>query len=306
MNTLEQVAPKSAVASDAKRHIDLALLRTFSAIAETGSMARAADRVARSQPAVSLQMKKLEETMGGELFRKGDRRMALTERGETLLAYAQRLLELNDEAVAAMSPTSLSGSIRLGIAQDFAEGCLTTVLARLARAHSSLTVEVIADRNTVLLDQLASKQLDIALMLGAEPTAHSVSLLKVPTVWIGSNGTQVNCLPEVPLVLYEAPCAFRRAALESLQAAGMNWRIVFSSPSLSSQWSAVTAGLGISVRTHLGVKAPLKILGSADGLPSLPLIDVSLHLAGDRPAPLVKQVAAILTETMRGEFSSFD
>ncbi|NTV84532.1 MAG: LysR family transcriptional regulator, partial [Bacteroidales bacterium] len=202
---------------EAGRHtLDLALLRTFTAIVEAGSMARAAEQVARSQPAVSLQMKKLEDMIGSAVLRKNGRRLVLTEVGETLFAYAKRLLELNDEAVAAVSSVGLAGAVRLGIAQDFAEGCLTSVLARFARAHPAVVVEVCADRNAVLQERLARRQLDIVLTFGEESSGHLQVLGKAPVAWIGLPDAQMDADRRIALVAFEAPCYFRQVAIQTL------------------------------------------------------------------------------------------
>ncbi|MES2399489.1 MAG: LysR substrate-binding domain-containing protein [Pseudomonadota bacterium] len=275
------------------------MLRAFVAVVEMGSVARAADWVARSQPAVSLQLKRLEEQIGQALFRKSGRQLELTEGGVLLLRYAQRLLEMNDETVAAVSGLGLSGSIRLGIPQDFAEGFLTTVLARFARAHRQVVVEVRADRNAVLLTQLSRKQVDIALTFG-DAEGENVSVLgTVPVVWIGGDNAVALDSGPVPLVVFESPCVFRQAAVEALDQAGKPWRVAFSSPSLASQWAAVEAGLGVGVRTPIGLKGPLRPLKRKDGFPPMRPINVCLHLQSAQPSAPVSVLRSILVDNIR-------
>lgn len=297
-------APARIPFATGKRTLDLALLRTFVAIAEGGSMAEAAQRIARSQPAVSLQMKKLEETVGAPLLRRNGRRLAVTETGATLLTYAKSLLDLNDEAMSALPAAGLSGSVRLGIAQDFAEGCLTSVLARFARAHPAVVVEVSVDRNAGLMDRLARRQLDLVLSFGAESSGHCELLGEVPMVWIGLPGNRADADRRLPLVVFELPCLFRQSGAAALDAAGIGWRVAFSSPSLSSHWSAVAAGLGLTVRTPLGLKPPLRILGAREGLPPLPAIAVSVHTAEKQPDGAVRTLQAIATEALLGEMAA--
>lgn len=299
MDRLRALPLKEGPSPDIRRPtLDLAMLRTFVAIVDSGTMARAAERVARSQPAVSLQMKKLEEVIGSDLLRRHGRRLMPTEIGETLYAYAKRLLEINDEAMSALSSTGLAGTIRLGIAQDFAEGYLTTVLARFARAHPSVIVEVRADRNAVLLDCLERRQLDIALILGDAHEGSGILIGQLPMAWIGLSDTRVDHGRSLPLVLFESPCIFRKTGLAALDKTGMPWRVAFSSPSLSSQWSAVAAGLGVTVRTPLGIRAPLTILGPEHGLPVLPAVDISLYCADEQPGPLAQKLQAILIDSI--------
>lgn len=287
-----------------KRHVnlDVALLRTFHAVVESGTLAAAANLVSRSQPAVSQQIDRLEELIGQPLFRKKGRQLTLTEAGDVFLNYANRLLELNDEAVSALSSYGLSGSIKLGIPQDFADGFLTDVLARFARAHSSVLIEVRAERNTVLKEQLNRRQLDLALMFGEEDGKNTLVLGQVPMVWVGAGEPKPMSDP-IPLVVFEPPCIFRQAAVDALEREGRRWRVSFSSPSLSSQWAAVEAGLGISMRTVIGLRGKLRILGKRDGFPTLKPIGLSLHMASDKPEPAIEVLQSILVDTLQSALS---
>ncbi len=282
-------------------NLDMALIRTFVAVVNHGGVARAAERVGRSQPAASLQLKRLEEVVGTPLFRKSGRGVCLTESGDVLLGYARRLLDLNDETVTAVTMLKLSGTVRLGIAQDFADGWLTKVLARFARAHPSIVMEVKADRNAALLEGLARRQLDFALTFGGEGTAGAITLGPVEAAWIGTRDRSWRAAGCLPLVAFEAPCEFRRMAVRALEEAGMPWRLAFSSPSLSSQWSAVEAGLGVSVRTTIGLRPPLTVLDEQDGLPPLPkaALHIVLHRSDEKQSVPARKLQEILMDTIR-------
>src|SRR5215467_5845315 len=147
-------------------NLDLDVLRTFVTGLDLGSYAKAADRLGRSQSAISL------------LLRKQGRGLALTQEGEIMLGYARRLLELNDEAVAALKQPSLQGQVRLGLQPDFAETWLPDVLGRFARAHPGVHVEARVDRNTALLDALGRGELDLTLAWhgGEAPASHTEHL----------------------------------------------------------------------------------------------------------------------------------
>jgi DNA-binding transcriptional LysR family regulator len=286
-----------------KLNLDTALLRTLTTVVELGSFMRAGERLGRSQPALSLQMKKLEETLGLSLFKKDGRKFALTEAGDTLLTYARRLLELNDEAVSAVHTMKVSGSIRLGIPEDLAEGWLTQVLARFSRAHPSVLIEVKADRNAVLTDLLARQRLDLALMFGESENSHALRVGRVPIVWVGAKQS-IEASESIPLIVFEPPCRFRQAAIEALDRAGLGWRLTFSSPSLSSQWAAVEAGLGISIRTPIGLPKTVCILRTESHLPNLDTIDLLLYRANDQPDSHVQRLEDILIETIRERLES--
>lgn len=283
-------------------NFDMDVLRTFVAGADLGSFSRAAARVGRSQSAVSSQLRKLELQAGCPLVRKQGRGLVLTGAGEILLSYARRLLELNDEAVDAVRGERLDGWVRLGLPQDFAEGWLPSVLGRFARAHPAVRIEVVAGRNADLLPRIGRGTLDLALAWGEPEGAHAERLTDVPMAWIGGAATPCWRVGEpLPLVAFETPCRFRAAATAALDAAGMPWRLAFTSPGLSGLWAAVAAGLGITLRTTFGLPGGVRRMTPADAsLPALPRIALSLSFAETRPAPAVAHLADILRGEMSG------
>jgi DNA-binding transcriptional LysR family regulator len=236
-------------------NLDLDVLRTFVTGLDLGSFAKAADRLGRSQSAISLQLRKLEATTGQVLLRKQGRGLALTREGEVMLGYARRLLELNDEAVAALKQPSLEGQVRLGLLPDFAETWLPDVLGRFARAHPGVHVEARVDRSSALLDALGRGELDLTLAwhAGGESASRTEHLAWLPMTWIGPRDFARRHDHPLPLVMLEQPCLFRQQGLAALDAAGISWRLVFTSPSLSGLWAAIAAGLGITLRTPLSV-----------------------------------------------------
>src|SRR5579862_6535544 len=235
-------------------NLDIDVLRTLVAAQKLGGFGRAAEQVGRSQSAVSQQIHKLEERVGLPLFRKQGRGLELTEAGETVLSYARRIVELNDEAVTAVRGASIDGAVRFGLAGDFAEAGLPEALGRFARAHPSVRVEAMVERNATLLDRLDRGQLDLALTLGHgnRPGAERIGTL--PLVWIGRADAAPRRPNEpVPLALFEGNCFCRTTAIDALDAAGLPWRVAFTSPSLHGLWAAVEAGLAVTVRTQMGL-----------------------------------------------------
>ncbi len=234
-------------------------------------------------------------------FGKEGRGLALTEMGEILIGYARRLLDLNDEALAALRNPDIFGSVRLGLPQDFAETWLPKVLARFARVHPSVRVEACVDRNAVLLDGLDRGDLDLALVWDdTRQKPRGAFIAEVPMVWIGPRTGFVRdqAMP-LPLVAFVPPCIFRQAAVASLDAAGIPWRMTFSSPSLSGLWAAVAAGLGVTPRTPHGIPAAVKPLDArASGLPELPLLTLLLRVSGARRSPIIDELESILREAL--------
>lgn len=267
---------------------DLDVLRTFVTGVDMGSFAKAADKLGRSTSAVSAQLKKLEDQLGMPVLRKEGRGMVTTPAGESLLGYARRLLELNDEAANAVRGAELAGSVRLGIQQDFGEHVLTEVLGRYARVHPRVRIEARAARNTELMELLNSGRLDMALVWeGGAAMPHALDVGRLAMRWIGAaDGARVaqtlalvgNAEEPLPLVMMDAPCVMRSAALRALDQAGIPWRIAFTSPGLSGVWAAVAAGLGVTVRTHVGLPPSLRLLDTPS-LPPLPDIGLRLYRA---------------------------
>ncbi|MBN3830236.1 LysR family transcriptional regulator, partial [Burkholderia sp. Ac-20384] len=185
-----------ADATLARPNFDVAALRSLVAGVDLGSFAKAADRVARSSSAVSAQIRKLEEQAGTLLFVKSGRGLALTDAGDAMLRYARRMIELNDEAAAAVRGMNLDGWVRVGLQEDFGEAILPDVLGRFARAHPKVRIEARVARNADLLDRLDANQLDLALVWGDPASAalvaragiESEAIAQVPMQWIGAAG----------------------------------------------------------------------------------------------------------------------
>jgi DNA-binding transcriptional LysR family regulator len=285
-------------------NLDIDVLRTLATAYQLGSFNRAAEQVGRSQSAISQQIHKLEERVGQQLFRKQGRGLALTEAGEVLLTYARRILDLNDEAVNAVTGFAIDGAVRFGMPGDFAETWLPAALGRFKRAHPTARVEATVERNTSLIERLNKGQIDLALVLGLENDVRGEVLANFPMAWIGSNNTTLNGGEPVPLAVFEQPCFFRTAAIAALDAARIPWRIEFTSPSLAGLWAAVDAGLGIAVRTSVSAPAHLVNVGSRLRLPKLPSVELSLQSAGRTLAPASARLREILLETLPDEIAN--
>ncbi|VVD98662.1 LysR family transcriptional regulator [Pandoraea iniqua] len=279
-------------------NLDMDALRTFLATQQLGSLNRAAERIGRSQSAVSQQMRKLEEQVGMPLFRRLGRGLALTESGELVLSYAHRILDLNDEVVRAVRGASIEGVVRFGLPGDFAESWLPKALGQFKKTHPGVRVEVAVERNGALLERLDRGELDLVLAMGYERRADAEHLATLPMTWIGPADADVVLSPGVPLdlALYHPPCFFRRAGISALDSANISWRLAYSTASLQSLWSGVAAGLGITLRTAAGLPPTLRRLGEKDGLPPLPSVELCLHTAPAEMPPALAQLKRAIVE----------
>ncbi|MGY2733550.1 LysR substrate-binding domain-containing protein [Sphingomonas sp. UYP23] len=284
---------------------DLEALRTFVTGNELGSFAKAADRLARSTSAVSAHLRKLEEQAGTPLMRKSGRGLVPTDSGEKLLSYARRLLDLNDEAAVAVTGARVEGWVRLAIQEDFGEAILPMVLGRFARAHPDVRIEARIARNAEIRERLAIGHLDLALVWTDERDRGNEGegqlLVEVPMAWIGSS---LNGYPRqedpVPLVVMEGPCLFRASATAALDAAGIAWRIAFTSTSLAGIWAATSAGLGVTLRSAIGLPGELALV-VGDALPN-PSRGVGIRLLNASPGggtPAVSLLSGIIASAVR-------
>jgi DNA-binding transcriptional LysR family regulator len=296
-------------------NLDMDALRTLAIAQQLGSLNRAADRIGRSQSAVSQQLRKLETQLGRPLFRRQGRGLVLTEAGEMALGYARRLLELNDEAVTAIRGASLGGAVRFGLPGDFAETWLPAALGRFKRAHPGVRVEIAVERNGLLLERLDAGELDLVLAMGHGQRPDAQRVAHLPMVWIGPPGIgppgsgPSGSGPSEPdlrashgepldLALYPLPCLFRRAGAEALDRAGIRWRVAYTTGSLQSLWAGVAGGLGITLRTAAGLPSTLRVLGEAQGLPPLPSVELCLHARGTGGGPALNGLARVVVESL--------
>ncbi|HEY2660004.1 MAG TPA: LysR substrate-binding domain-containing protein [Caulobacteraceae bacterium] len=247
------------------------LLRSFAAIVDSGSMLRATERVFVTQSALSLQMKRLEETLQTPLFHRDGRRLVLTSAGQTLLTYAREILATNDRAVSALTGDGLAGPARIGMVQDFAEALLSGVLSRFTELNPDIQLQVRVGGTPELLQLLASDRLDVVLGMG--PADDPAAIRTAPMNWLGSAG--LADLEVLPLAVLETPCRFRDAALRALEIAGRPYRIVLETPSLSVLRAAIDSGLGVSCRTDVFSR---RVLDGAS-LPALPQVAYVRHSA---------------------------
>ena len=278
--------------------LDLSVMRTLTVVVETGSFARAARLIGRSESAVSLQMKRLEEQLGEAVFVRSGKAMVLTAAGETLLRYARRLLDLNAEALAAASG-SLGGQVTLGVPHDVAETWLPAVVAGFARHHPSVVLRTVEGRSHVVLDRLANGEIDLAVAVTAVPPQDALWSGNLPMIWIGPRDFVFDRAGPLPLAVFDPPCAFRSAATATLDQAGIGWSVAYSSSNLSGLWVAVHVGLGVTVRTPAALPSGLAVLGREAGLPELPPLFISLYGRSDRiAAPVVDQLRTLLQDSL--------
>lgn len=271
-------------------NLDLDLVRAFLVVCEQRSFTRAGERLGRSQSAISLQVRRLEEQLGQPLLSRDPRHVALTEQGEAFLPQARRLLRLNDEILAGLGADDVEGEVRLGAPEDFATLHLPKVLGAFARSHPRVALTVTCDLTLNLLDRLREGALDIALVK-REPLGPDlgVRVWREPLVWVGLDADLVQRSGTLPLVAAPSPCVYRKRAIAALDQTGRAWRATYTSPSLAGQLAALRGGLGLSVLPREMVPDDLTIL--TEGLPRLEDAEVALLKARGTPPAAAERLA---------------
>jgi DNA-binding transcriptional LysR family regulator len=282
-------------------NLDSDTLRTLVVAHDRGGLAQAAKHLGRTPSAISLQMKRLQEDLGIPIFRKRGRGLALTEAGEVALAYARRILVLNDELLDTMQGANLAGHIRVGCPQDFAS-ILPAVLSHFASLYPRMQIELHIEGNTALVDAVDNARIDLAVVIGHEDHANAQTVGQLEVVWIASATFNPPLKRPLPLAMLGPQCIFRRRAVQHLEAANIPYRIAANSPSLNGLSAALLGGLGVTARTALNLPDGLVSAESLHSLPPLGSLPVTLHryarsdgVAADRMASLlVKALDLIL------------
>jgi DNA-binding transcriptional LysR family regulator len=256
--------------------IDIDQLRTFIAIVETGSFTKAAEVVHKTQSAVSMQMKRLEERLGRPIFARDGRASKLTEDGERLLDYARRIVKLNVEALAAFDDAELTGRVRLGVPDDYADRYLPEIMARFSRAYPSVELTVVCEPSVALFERIDGNELDLAIVTDCDSNRTSESFRRERLLWVTSNRHSTHVEQPLPLALGRPSCSWRRNAIAALDGIGRPYRVLYSSANAGAVAAAVLAGLAVSVFPESGLRPGMRVLNPAEGFPELPACRIGL------------------------------
>lgn len=279
-------------------NLDIDLLRAFVTVSETSSFTRAAALLGRTQPAISLQIRRLEDQLRSPLFDRGGKGISLTTEGAGLLPQARRLLRLNDEIVSTLGEGDLEGEVRFGAPEDIATMHLPGILGAFARSHPRIKLSVTCDYTANLLDQMSRGTLDLAL-IKREPVGPElgVRVWSEPLVWVALDESIGETTP-LPLIIAPAPDIYRKRALGALQEAGISFRASFTSPSLAGQMAALRAGLGVGVLP--AAMAPRDLAVLVQTLPTLSDSEIALVSARGAGGPTSLLAQEVLRALERG------
>ncbi|MEI4551126.1 LysR family transcriptional regulator [Pseudoalteromonas spongiae] len=250
-------------------------LRTLITVVEVGGFAKAGELLGLSQPAVSLQIKRLEELLGNKLFKKQGQRQVLNQHGEILMPLAKQLLQVNDTILQTFSSEVLAGKVRLGIPSEFAATVLPAIIGDFVSLYPDVALEVKSELSKKLRHSDNREQYDLilALLEGPEQSKYPI-FMDDELVWVG-DVNNINT-EVVNLIAAEEGCIYRRRAIEALEKAGLKWRIVYTNADLAGISAALKENLGITVLAKHTVPNDLNWAKSTNQLPELGEVGISL------------------------------
>jgi DNA-binding transcriptional LysR family regulator len=279
--------------------LDIDQLKTFVAIADTGSFTKAADLIHKTQSAVSMQMKRLEERLGRPVFERDGRQSKLSEDGEKLLDYARRIVRLNLECLATFGDVDLTGRVRLGVPDDYADRYLPEILARFSRSNPRVEVTVVCEPTPMLSERVHAGDLDLAIITHVEAKGYVSEIVRVEQLlWITSTRHCVHEETPLPLALGRPTCNWRQSATEAMERINRPFRVLYSSWNSNAVGAAVLAGLAVSVLPESAVRQGMRVLGPSDGFPALPSCNIGLMRNRHEPTALAEALAGHIVQSL--------
>jgi DNA-binding transcriptional LysR family regulator len=282
-------------------NLDIDQLKTFLAIADTGSFTRAAEEVNKTQSAVSMQMKRLEEAIGRSLFVRDGRGSRFSRDGERFVEQARKLVAMNDEIVAAFTKPELTGSVRFGTPDDYADLFLPEVLGRFARSHPQVTVDVECLPSERLMEKIKRGDIDIALVTFHSDTAEGEVLRREELVWVTSARHSPHTLDPLPIATSDSTCSWRRIATAALESVGRRHRVAYTSPNRTAIDAAVMQGLAVAAIADICVRPGMRLLRPEEGFPKLGAFGIGLVRRSGIPTPATEALARHIRESFGGD-----
>lgn len=277
-------------------NLDVDHLKTFLAIAETGNFTKAADEVNKTQSAVSMQMKRLEEMLGRPLFVKDGRGIRFTADGDRMVEYARRIVTLSDEAVSTFLRPGLTGMVRFGTPDDYAELFLPEILARFSRTHPLVMVDVECVTSSVLKDRIKSGELDLAIVSTGGKSPSGEVLRSEPLVWVTSARHNTHMISPLPLALANLGCTWRTLAEDGLKKMNREYRVAYASTNSAATNAAILRGLAVGPIPEMCLRPGMRILREDEGFPALGNFEIGMLQKAGRAGPAIEALAKHVKE----------
>ncbi|MCW8915146.1 MAG: LysR substrate-binding domain-containing protein [Magnetovibrio sp.] len=280
------------------KHFDPELLQTLVAFAETGTLAQAAVIVGRTPSAITAQMQRLEDMAGVALLQANGRGRTLTEAGDQMLHHARHILAAQNEAWMSLKGTIADSRIRIGMTQDFADNTFSSLLKSFARLNPRVRFDLHIGRTAELAQDYQVGKVDLLMAMRQDPAPDEIAVIRKSMQWLCCETGLVSSAEEVPLALLDPPCSFRDAALQALEKQNTRYTIAATSSSLAGLWTAVRAGIAVTLRTPCWtgddvVQAPVSL-----GLPKMKETEFSIRVREDADEPILR-LGTLLAESQR-------
>lgn len=277
------------------RNLDMTALRSFAAVADTGGVTRAAGLLNLTQSAVSMQLKRLEESLGVALLDRSSRTIALTAQGEQLLGYARRMLALNDEAQGRLTATTFEGVVNLGVPHDIIYPVIPGVLQQFARRYPRVRVQLLSSFTRKLMDEFNRGEIDLMLTTEDSVGTGGKTLTQVPLVWVGAPGGQA--WKRRPLHLaFEQRCIFRQYVQRRLDDDGIPWDLVVESNSSRTIEATVSADLAVHAMLQGTEPQHFERIDHAGNLPALRDININMYQADLKEGPILGDLSQLIKD----------
>ena len=281
------------------RDIDVALLRAFLMVVDTGGVTTASRLLNRTQAAVSQQIKRLEDLFGAELFLREHKRLMLAPAGERLLGQARQMVAQNDQMWGQMTKPDFEGEVRFGVPMDIISIYVPSILRRFNQSWPLVRVTLICENSHELLEGLADGSVDVTLTTDSTAAPGANLLRRDRLVWVGNPGGDAHRRRPLPVSLGSRTCRFRPAVLEALRGAGLDWRYVLEVSNQDAVSATIAAGIAVGAMLKDSVPENLQILDGKSGLPTLPEFLVNLFL----PTNGASDIAIELARHVRQDFT---
>lgn len=253
------------------------LLRSFVTVADLGGYTRAAEVLHRTQPAISLQMKRLEELVDAKLIRQTGKNLTLTEDGQVLLTYARQILHMNDEAISYFLRNELQGTLKIGLPTDFSLPLLQQVVLDFVRDNPTLDIEINCDLSSSLMEKLHSDDISLTVALISEDELqYLVKAWEEQPIWVCHKEAIIDQEKPMALVGHPEGCEYRKRMIKALNGKNISWRIAYTSPDISGLQDAVNKRVGISALTQATLLKTMRVLDETDDFPALEKLKIGL------------------------------
>ncbi len=283
------------------RNLPIDLIRTLITISEVGGYTRAAEVLGRTQPAITLQIKRLEALVNAKLVSQVGQKSILTDDGQLLAVYARKILRLNDDAIAKFSTQTPGDALRIGLPTDFATAYLQEALMQFSYSKPEMQLKIRCDLSARLLEELHDDEHDIIIALYSDEDNQYLShQWSQQPIWVCAEQFDIDQQLPVPIIAHHKGCAYRDRMTSVLTRARRQWNIVFSAPGIAELQRAVLASFGVTALTSATLLDGMREIGADEGFPALPSIQLGIFYRHSQLSEVGSELITQLNDHISG------